>query len=186
MEKAFRVVEEMREKDITPDVITYTSLIGRLGLVGQPDKARDILKEMKEYGCYPDVAAYNAAIRNFCIAKRIGDAYSLMDEMVRNGLNPNATTYNVFLRSFFWINDFKSSWTLYQRMKEMGAYRVHSYQVDQCIGFINYQWTLQQYCRPLIQNSTNEMAPDTPYLLLQQKNHPWKECTTLEPAAVFF
>ncbi|KAK4358504.1 hypothetical protein RND71_020733 [Anisodus tanguticus] len=131
MEKAFRVVEEMREKDITPDVITYTSLIGRLGLVGQPDKAREILKEMKEYGCYPDVAAYNAAIRNFCIAKRIGDAYSLMDEMVRNGLNPNATTYNVFLRSFFWINDFKSSWTLYQRMKEMGAYRVHSYQVDQ-------------------------------------------------------
>ncbi|XP_055810614.1 putative pentatricopeptide repeat-containing protein At1g02420 [Solanum dulcamara] len=118
MEKAFRVVEEMREKDITPDVITYTSLIGGLGLVGQPDKARDILKEMREYGCYPDVAAYNAAIRNFCIAKRIGDAYSLMDEMVRNSLSPNATTYNVFLRSFFWINDLRSSWTLYLRMKE--------------------------------------------------------------------
>ncbi|PHU03470.1 putative pentatricopeptide repeat-containing protein [Capsicum chinense] len=121
MEKAYRVVEEMRGKDIDPDVITYTSLIGGLGLVGQPDKARHVLKEMREYGCYPDAAAYNAAIRNFCIAKRIGDAYSLMDDMVRNGLSPNATTYNVFLRSFFWINDLRSSWTLYQRMKETGC-----------------------------------------------------------------
>ncbi|CAN4120113.1 unnamed protein product [Withania somnifera] len=73
MEKVFKVVEEMREKDIVPDVITYTSLIGGLALVGQPDKARH----------------------------RTGDAYSLMDEMLVNGLSPNATTYNVFLSS--WI-----------------------------------------------------------------------------------
>ncbi|KAH7841719.1 hypothetical protein Vadar_033408 [Vaccinium darrowii] len=121
IDKAYKLVDKIREENICPDVITYTSMIGGLGLVGQPDKSRDVLKEMREYGCYPDVAAYNAVIRNFCIAKRIGDAYSLMDEMVRKGLSPNATTYNVFLRSFFWSNDLRSSWSLYQRMKRTGC-----------------------------------------------------------------
>uniref|UniRef100_A0A7N2KW03 Pentatricopeptide repeat-containing protein n=1 Tax=Quercus lobata TaxID=97700 RepID=A0A7N2KW03_QUELO len=106
----------MRNKDIMPDVITYNSLIGGLGLVGQPDKARDVLKEMKEYGCYPDVASYDAAIRNYCIAKRLVEAYSLMDEMVHKGLNPNANTYNLFFRVFFWWNDLPSSWNLYPRI----------------------------------------------------------------------
>ena len=68
------MLDEMRDQDFSPDVITYTCIIGGLGLIGQPDKARNVLKEMKEYGCYPDAAAYNAAIRNFCIAKRLGDA----------------------------------------------------------------------------------------------------------------
>ncbi|KAE8697955.1 hypothetical protein F3Y22_tig00110607pilonHSYRG00167 [Hibiscus syriacus] len=71
----------MRDEELWPDVITYTSIIGGIGLVGQPDKARNILKEMKEHGCYPDVAEYNAAIKNYTIAKRLGDAFSLMDEM---------------------------------------------------------------------------------------------------------
>uniref|UniRef100_A0A2C9VSC5 Pentacotripeptide-repeat region of PRORP domain-containing protein n=1 Tax=Manihot esculenta TaxID=3983 RepID=A0A2C9VSC5_MANES len=120
MEKAYKVLEKMREEDISP-VITYTSIIGVLGLIGQPDKARDVLKEMKEYGCYPDVAAYNAAIRNYCIAKRLGDASSLMEEMVSQGFSPNATTYNLFFRVFYWSNDLRRSWSLYRRMMDAGC-----------------------------------------------------------------
>nr|GMD16708.1 putative pentatricopeptide repeat-containing protein At1g02420 [Ipomoea batatas] len=111
----------MRKRDIDPDVITYTSLIGGLGLAGQPDKAKKLLTEMRECGCYPDVAAYNASIRNFCIAKRIEDAFNLVEEMVKRGLSPNPTTYNVFLRSFHWANDLKRAWSLYQRMKRTGC-----------------------------------------------------------------
>ncbi|KAL6954384.1 hypothetical protein U1Q18_040845 [Sarracenia purpurea var. burkii] len=85
----------MREEDIRPDVISYTSIIGRLGLIGEPDKARDVLKGMKECGCYPDVVAYNAAIRNLCITKRLRNAYSLLREMLGKGLSPNAVTYNM-------------------------------------------------------------------------------------------
>ncbi|PIA45978.1 hypothetical protein AQUCO_01600320v1 [Aquilegia coerulea] len=121
IDKAYKVVEKMRDEEINPDVYTYTSLIGGLGLVGQPDKARDVLKEMREYGCYPDTAAYNAVIRNFCIAKRLGDAYNLMDEMVRKGLNPNATTYNLLFRCFYWMNDLGSCWSLYRRMMDGGC-----------------------------------------------------------------
>ncbi|GMP87398.1 hypothetical protein CsSME_00039790 [Camellia sinensis var. sinensis] len=116
-EEAEGFFEEMREMGVKPDLV----IIGGLGLVGQPDKARDVLKEMREYGCYPDAAAYNATIRNFCIAKRLGEAYDLVDEMVRKGLSPNATTYNLFFRCFYWSNDLKSSWSLYQRMKKTGC-----------------------------------------------------------------
>ncbi|KAJ6678076.1 hypothetical protein OIU85_008644 [Salix viminalis] len=104
-----------------PDVITYTSIIGGLGLVGQPDKARDMLKEMKEHGCYPDVAAYNAVIRNYCIAKRLDDAYSLMAEMASKGMSPNATSYNLFFRVFSWSNDLRNSWDFYGRMMDAGC-----------------------------------------------------------------
>lgn len=121
VEKAFKIVEKMRQEEMYPDVFTYTSIIGGLGLIGQPDKARDILKEMKEHGCYPDAAAYNAAIRNFCIAKRLVDAYSLMDQMVAKGLGPNPTTYNLFFRCFYWSNDLGSTWILYRRMMDTGC-----------------------------------------------------------------
>jgi pentatricopeptide repeat protein len=40
VEKAYMLLDEMREKDISPNVITYTSLIGGLGLIGHPDKAK--------------------------------------------------------------------------------------------------------------------------------------------------
>ncbi|KAF4350007.1 hypothetical protein F8388_017585 [Cannabis sativa] len=91
IDKAYKVVEKMREEDIMPDVFTHTSIIGGLGLVGQPDKARD----------------------------RLGEAYSLMDEMASKGLSPNATTYNLLFRVFYWSNDLTSSWNLYGRMMKM-------------------------------------------------------------------
>jgi pentatricopeptide repeat protein len=117
VENAYKLLDEMHKAEISPDVITYTSLIGGLGLIGQPDKARDLLKEMRELGCHPDVAAYNATIRNFVIAKRLGDAFELMDEMASKGLMPNATTYNLFFRCYYWAFDIGSSWLLYERMR---------------------------------------------------------------------
>ncbi|XP_044492764.1 putative pentatricopeptide repeat-containing protein At1g02420 [Mangifera indica] len=120
VEKTYKVFEKMRDEDISPDVISYTSLIGGLGLIGQTDKTKDVLKEM-EYGCYPDTAAYNAAIRNYCIAKRLGNAFELMDEMVGKGLDPNATTFNLFFRVFYWSNNLTSAWNLYQRMMDSGC-----------------------------------------------------------------
>lgn len=110
------ILDEMRDRDLSPDVITYTCIICGLGLIGQPDKARNVLKE---YGCYPDAAAYN--IRNFCIAKRLGDAPGLVEEMASKGLSPNATTYNLFFRVFCWSNDLQSSWNMYQRMMIEGC-----------------------------------------------------------------
>ncbi|CAB4267468.1 unnamed protein product [Prunus armeniaca] len=97
---AYKVVEQMRDENISPAVFTYTSIIGGLGLVGQPNKARDVLKEMNECGCYPDVAAYNAAIRNFCIAKRLGYAYGLMDTMMSKGCLPNTQSCMFLIRLF--------------------------------------------------------------------------------------
>ncbi|KAJ4869011.1 putative pentatricopeptide repeat-containing protein [Raphanus sativus] len=121
MDKAYKLIDKMREEDVTPDVITYTTIIGGLGLIGQPDKAREVLKEMKEYGCYPDVPAYNAAIRNYCIARRLRDADMLVDEMVKKGLSPNATTYNLFFRVLSLSNDLGRSWELYVRMLGNGC-----------------------------------------------------------------
>uniref|UniRef100_A0A1J3J4Y1 Putative pentatricopeptide repeat-containing protein n=1 Tax=Noccaea caerulescens TaxID=107243 RepID=A0A1J3J4Y1_NOCCA len=121
MEKAYKLIDKMREEDETPDVITYTTIIGGLGLIGQPDKAREVLKEMKEYGCDPDVPAYNAAIRNYCIARRLRDADMLVDEMVKKGLSPNATTYNLFFRVLSLANDLGRSWELYERMLGNGC-----------------------------------------------------------------
>ncbi|KAF8112940.1 hypothetical protein N665_0058s0040 [Sinapis alba] len=121
MEKAYKLMDKMREEGETPDVITYTTMIGGLGLIGQPDKAREVLKDMKEYGCYPDVPAYNAAIRNYCIARRLRDADVLVDEMVKKGLSPNATTYNLFFRVLSLANDLGRSWELYERMLKNGC-----------------------------------------------------------------
>lgn len=117
MEKAYKLLDKMREKNISADLITCTSLIGGLGLIGEPDKAKDSLKEMHELGCYPDVPAYNAAIRNFVIAKRLGDAIVLMDQMASKGLMPNATTYNLFFRCYCWAFGVGSTWQLYECMR---------------------------------------------------------------------
>ncbi|CAI9768590.1 unnamed protein product [Fraxinus pennsylvanica] len=42
IENGVKVMNKMREEGIDLDVITYTSLIGGLGLVGQPDKAAEL------------------------------------------------------------------------------------------------------------------------------------------------
>lgn len=116
MKKVFKIVEEMKDNECYPDLMTYTILIGGMGLIGWPDRAWNLLAEMREHGYYPDAAAYNAVIKNFCMAGRVQYAYKVFDEMVSKGLDPNPNTYINFVRYYSRSENWEGGWDVYARM----------------------------------------------------------------------
>ncbi|KAF9614438.1 hypothetical protein IFM89_018583, partial [Coptis chinensis] len=53
IDRALKVVENMRDGGMTPDVYTYMSIIGGLGLVGKFEEAKNCFLQMVEKGHKP-------------------------------------------------------------------------------------------------------------------------------------
>ncbi|XP_052732484.1 pentatricopeptide repeat-containing protein At1g05670, mitochondrial-like [Vigna angularis] len=106
----------MVEKGLTPNVVTYTTLVDGLckrGEVGNIEQAIKIMEEMDLTGFYPDTITYTL-IDAYCkmgeMAKAhemlwvmlgmLEDGERLIKWMFEKGIRPNATTFNFLLKQY--------------------------------------------------------------------------------------
>ncbi|XLT59850.1 hypothetical protein HN873_052454, partial [Arachis hypogaea] len=74
--QAFHLYSEMLDKGISPNVITYSSLIFGLCLEGQYKEAIDLLSDMVLRNISPNVRTYSILIDGLCKEGKIKDAKS--------------------------------------------------------------------------------------------------------------
>eukprot|EP00931_Biecheleriopsis_adriatica_P106333 TRINITY_DN8079_c3_g1_i5.p3 TRINITY_DN8079_c3_g1~~TRINITY_DN8079_c3_g1_i5.p3 ORF type:complete len:122 (-),score=24.85 TRINITY_DN8079_c3_g1_i5:105-470(-) len=60
--KAFEVFEEMQQRGVQPNAITFNALINACGKGSQAEKAVEVFEEMQQRGLTPDVITYSALI----------------------------------------------------------------------------------------------------------------------------
>ena len=84
--EARAILKEMTENGVTPDVVSYSTL---LNFVNSEEEARAILKEMTENGVTPNVVSYNSLL-NFVNSEE--EARAILKEMTENGVTPNEIT----------------------------------------------------------------------------------------------
>jgi pentatricopeptide repeat protein len=77
---------------VSPDCITYTTMINELCRRNDVKKAIELWNSMTEKGIRPDRVAYNTLIHGCCVAGEMGKATELRNEMLRQGLIPNNKT----------------------------------------------------------------------------------------------
>ncbi|XWS74543.1 hypothetical protein CRYUN_Cryun01aG0007000 [Craigia yunnanensis] len=87
----------MTGKSISPNVVTYSSLIHAMCNSGQWKEVMALLKEMLANNCKPNVFFYNILVDALW---RLSVAEELYKEMSAHGLVPNMITYSTLLHGF--------------------------------------------------------------------------------------
>ncbi|KAL2234712.1 UNVERIFIED_CONTAM: Pentatricopeptide repeat-containing protein, mitochondrial [Sesamum indicum] len=103
LEKAYLVMVEMEKLGITPDVITYTTLIAAFYKVNRPEIANGLWNLMVLKGCLPNVATFNVRIQFLVSKGRAWEANKLLAFMRRHKKFPelpDEVTYNLVIKGF--------------------------------------------------------------------------------------
>ncbi|RCV42193.1 hypothetical protein SETIT_9G196600v2 [Setaria italica] len=95
---------------VSPDVVTFLSIIDKLckvgavakakggyGTAGQWKRAVTMFKEMVGKGIKPHVSNYNSLIGALCKHRRSSEARKFLDYMLKSGEKPDVNTYGILL-----------------------------------------------------------------------------------------
>lgn len=82
---ALKVKEDMIDAGVTPNVITWTALLGACANVGMVEQAFNIFSEMLVAGCPPNSQTYNMLINACCEANQHDRAFLLFKEWKNTG-----------------------------------------------------------------------------------------------------
>ncbi|XP_028084037.1 pentatricopeptide repeat-containing protein At5g18950-like [Camellia sinensis] len=93
-EKAHVLFEEMAEKGIARDIITYNSLIQGFYKEGKIDGSINLLAKLLEMGLQPSAATYTAPIGKLCEMGDVDEAKELWEDMQKRGVEPAVCTRN--------------------------------------------------------------------------------------------
>ncbi|GFQ07969.1 pentatricopeptide repeat-containing protein at1g62680 mitochondrial, partial [Phtheirospermum japonicum] len=103
IDSALKLFDEMSEKDITPNIVTYNALIcGLCNFSRWWDAKINVFDSMASMNIAPDVRSYSILINGYCKKKKIDEAMHMFREMPRKGLlKSNIVTYNTVLQGLF-------------------------------------------------------------------------------------
>ncbi|KAG5240298.1 pentatricopeptide repeat-containing protein [Salix suchowensis] len=120
MNKAVMAFKVMQDRGISPNLVTFNTLISGHSKNGEVHKARELLQMLLELGLKPDIFTFSSIIDGLCRAQLFDDALSCFGEMVEWGVSPNAVTYNILIRSLCLIGGVGRSMKLLKNMRKDG------------------------------------------------------------------
>ncbi|GAB4855195.1 hypothetical protein Ancab_023820 [Ancistrocladus abbreviatus] len=94
-----KVEREMKEMDISPDVIFCTALMDKLCKLDDLEDAVNLFTEMRKRGLEPDIVTYTALMAGFLRAKDVNRASTLLNEVRLRGLQLDDIALTVIPRS---------------------------------------------------------------------------------------
>ncbi|PON91148.1 Pentatricopeptide repeat [Trema orientale] len=121
------LMAKMKERDIKPDVVTFSILINRLCKSRRVDDALEVFEKMRggvgaergKYSVEPDVVTYNTLIDGLCKVGRQEEGLKLMEQMRSQKCSaPNAVTYNCLIDGFNKVGEIDKAMELFDQMKE--------------------------------------------------------------------
>ncbi|XP_058756658.1 pentatricopeptide repeat-containing protein At5g02830, chloroplastic-like [Vicia villosa] len=137
---------EMRTVGLSPNQISWSTLIDICGASENVDGVVEILRTMIDSGIKPDVVAYTTAIKVCVESRKFTQALTLYKEMKSYGTLPNMVTYNTLLRArskYGSLREVQQCLAIYQDMRKAG-YKPNDYYLKELIG---------EWCEGVIQES---------------------------------
>ncbi|RIA96106.1 hypothetical protein C1645_755746 [Glomus cerebriforme] len=100
LQEAIRSFENMKARNLEPDVYSYIPLIHQLARHGRVDKALELIKEMKEQKVLLNTVAYNVFIGVYNMASNHEQASQLIEDMLKQNIEPNARTFGQLINAY--------------------------------------------------------------------------------------
>lgn len=143
--RAKALMDEMKTFGLSPNQISWSTLIDICGNSGSLRGALQILSFMHESGIQPDVIAYTTAIKICVQHKNPKLAFMLFGEMKKYQIKPNMVTYDTILKArslYGSLQEVQQCLEVYQHMRKAG-YKPNDYYLKQLI---------EEWCEGVIQN----------------------------------
>ncbi|KAL9268404.1 Pentatricopeptide repeat-containing protein [Drosera capensis] len=146
--RAMALFKEMKSSGLSPNQVSWSSLINICGAAGDVTRVLELLKGMRTGGSIPDVVAYTNAIQVCVECKHLKTAFRLFAEMKKNRIRPNLVTYNTLLRArdrYGSLDQVQQCLAIYLEMRKAG-FNSNDYYLKQLIG---------EWCEGLLQKNNN-------------------------------
>merc|ERR1719213_636908 len=99
MDRAPKLLKDMRESNLEPDLVTYSTLVKGYSLAGEINRAFEILEEMKTTGhLKPDEILCNSLLEGCAREHRVDLALSLLEKMKEFGVAPSNCTLSILVK----------------------------------------------------------------------------------------
>ncbi|XP_027341214.1 pentatricopeptide repeat-containing protein At1g80150, mitochondrial [Abrus precatorius] len=100
LQEAYLFMSEAEKKGVSPDVITYTTLLSAFYKNKRWEIGNGLWNLMVLKGCMPNLATFNVRIQFLVSVRRAWDANKLIDVMQRVGIAPDEVTFNLVIKGF--------------------------------------------------------------------------------------
>ncbi|KAF8399947.1 hypothetical protein HHK36_015819 [Tetracentron sinense] len=97
--KAYKLLMQLADSMVLPDVITYNILINGFCKAQNINGAFKLFKELQLKGYVPDAVTYGTLIDGLQRVNREEDAFVVFDQMVRNQCAPSVAVYKTLMTS---------------------------------------------------------------------------------------
>nr|CAB3474492.1 unnamed protein product [Digitaria exilis] len=97
---ALDVIPLMEKCGLTPDGISFNSLLNGFYNNGRFDDAEKVWEMMKVRNVEPNTKSYNAKLRGLVAKGKIEDAAAVIETMQKDGPKPDSVSYNELIRGY--------------------------------------------------------------------------------------
>ncbi|KAJ6333069.1 hypothetical protein OIU77_009016 [Salix suchowensis] len=118
LDDAFKVIGEMTNRGVSPNVITFGNLIYGFCLHSRLKEAFKLKTDMvKIYRVYPNAYIYASLIKGVCKNGDLSLAYRLKEEMIRNKIELDSAIYSTLISGLFKVGRKEEALGVWQDMK---------------------------------------------------------------------
>lgn len=120
MDRAFQVLQKLKESDVTPDVAAYNCVLDVCVGAGDLHRARELMTEMHALRKL-DIITYNTFLKGLCSSGDIRAAKELLLEMESAGMPPNDVSYNCLINTSVSRGLWQEAWNTVDMMQSSGV-----------------------------------------------------------------
>jgi len=165
-EKAMEIFESMRkDKNVQPDLVTFSILIKGNCDVGRMDVALELLENLLTAGFQPDEIIFNNLLNGCVKQPNVELGRKLFQDMVSAGVKPTSVTFSILLRLYAQCKLFDDA---VQLLEEMGAKhgihpesRLYTQLIQACIRERQGKRAVEVYCAMARHSNPSEGAHST-------------------------
>ncbi|XP_025629774.1 pentatricopeptide repeat-containing protein At4g16390, chloroplastic [Arachis hypogaea] len=121
LDGAEKLFDEMLQRGVKPDNVTFSTIISCARMCSLPDKAVEWFEKMPTFGCEPDEVTYSAMIDAYGRAGNIDMALSLYDRARTEKWRIDTVTFATLIRMYGVAKNYDGCLNVYEEMKVLGV-----------------------------------------------------------------
>ncbi|KAG4990202.1 hypothetical protein JHK87_023659 [Glycine soja] len=120
-EGAEKLFDEMLQRGVKPDNITFSTLINSARMCALPDKAVEWFKKMPSFGCEPDAMTCSAMVSAYAQTNNVDMALSLYGRAKAEKWSLDASTFSTLIKMYGVLGNYVECLRIFGEMKVLGV-----------------------------------------------------------------
>ncbi|KAL5157765.1 Pentatricopeptide repeat-containing protein, chloroplastic [Glycine soja] len=116
-----QLFDEMLQRGVKPDNITFSTLVNCASVSGLPNKAVELFEKMSGFGCEPDGITCSGMVYAYARTNNVDKAVNLYDRAKAENWSLDAVTFSTLIKMYSMAGNYDKCLEVYQEMKVLGV-----------------------------------------------------------------